>query len=172
MRSIKVYFVIGVSASGKSTIAELLAQKLGLPYLDADDFHPQANIDKMSRGESLQDNDRWPWLRAINQKAQVESKESTVVITCSALKEAYREELAKGFAQDEVTWVVLNGSFELLYNRIKERAGHFMPSTLLQAQFDAWEKPEYGLHIDVALPTDEIIRLILNESNTMESDFS
>ena len=171
MRSIKVYYVIGVSASGKSTIAALLAEKLGLSYYDADDFHPQANIDKMSKGEPLKDADRWTWLKAINLKAQVGSKVSPVVITCSALKEAYRKELALGFEEDEVNWVVLNGSFELLSNRIKQRAGHFMPTTLLQSQFDVWEKPTYGTHIDVALPKEEIIKLILKENNTMKSDF-
>ena len=171
MRSIKVYYVIGVSASGKSTIAGLLAQKLGLPYFDADDFHPQANIDKMSRGESLQDEDRWPWLRAINHKAQVESKKAAVVITCSALKEVYRKELAAGFEADAISWIVLNGSFELLLSRINERAGHFMPPALLQSQFDVWEKPTYGIHLDVARPTDELIKTILKENNTMKSDF-
>ncbi|MBC2840758.1 gluconokinase [Robiginitalea sp. SC105] len=143
----KILFVMGVSASGKSTLAEALAADLGRPYFDADDFHPPANIEKMSAGHPLDDSDRKGWLDSLNALARAECNKNGAVITCSALKEKYRQRLVRGLAPKEVEWVVLTGSIEDIGERIRKRTGHYMPPSLLQSQFADLEVPQYGIHL-------------------------
>ena len=133
--------VMGVSGAGKSTVGRLIAARLGCPFRDADSFHPAANIEKMSRGEPLTDDDRWPWLRAIAQWIGEHRAAGTIgVVTCSALKRRYRDLITEGQRAD-VRLVYLKGGFDLIAARLAARKGHFMPPALLRSQFDALEEP-------------------------------
>ncbi|MBC3760230.1 gluconokinase [Quadrisphaera oryzae] len=129
---------MGVSGSGKTTVAQLLAQDLGWTFAEADDFHPPANVAKMESGHPLTDEDRWPWLRSLRDWAdeRAEAGEDAVV-TCSALKRSYRD-LLRG-SRARVRFVHLDGPPELLAQRIGGRTGHFMPSSLLGSQLEALE---------------------------------
>ena len=132
--------VMGVSGSGKSTIAENLAKRLGWTYEDGDRFHPASNVAKMSAGHPLTDEDRWPWLQAIADEIDRVCKAGEhVVIACSALKRSYRDVLAHG--RRDVRIVYLNGTQELISGRLAARKGHFMPPGLLVSQFKTLEPP-------------------------------
>ena len=150
--------VIGVSGCGKTTIAQKLSRALGIPYYDADDFHPQENIDKMSNGESLNDDDRAPWLQALSNNLQQWEKEGGAVLACSALKEKYRQVLGQNLEQCH--WVFLNGSYELILGRMNKRKDHYMSGEMLRSQFEALEVPAYGIHIDIQKSPEEIIATI------------
>jgi gluconokinase len=154
----KIIVVMGVSACGKTTLGKALAASYGLPFFDGDDYHPPENITKMASGKPLQDQDRKGWLQRLNRLGG-DHLESGAVIACSALKERYREWLSEGLEQHMV-WVVINGSFEQLSSRIALRKGHFMPPELLRSQFDALEIPTYGIHLDAAMPIDEMVAVV------------
>lgn len=154
-----VIFIIGVSGSGKSTIGKLLAEKLQFVFKDADDYHPPANVDKMSRGIPLEDEDRKGWLNEINN--YLSQKVDNHVFACSALKEKYRMQLQKDL-NHQVHWVLLDGSFELILSRMKARNNHFMPSSLLKSQFETLEIPEMAFRVDISLPPEEMIQQILD----------
>ena len=150
--------IMGVSGSGKSTIAEGISQILNLPLYDADDFHPIANIKKMANGQPLNDEDRKPWLEELaNHLANCALKKGAV-LACSALKESYRQILASKVQSSKL--VYLDGSFDLIFNRMSNREGHFMKAEMLQSQFDALEIPSYGLHVDISKPIEEVIETI------------
>jgi carbohydrate kinase (thermoresistant glucokinase family) len=154
-----IVLVMGVSGSGKTTIGEALARELGWTYLDADDFHPQANIDKMAAGIALGDADRWPWLDAINKKLlEMEKRGHSVVLGCSALKQAYRERLARSLKEFRV--VYLKGEFDLIQQRVAGRKHRYMPASLLQSQFDTLEPPAGAIEVDVAAPIEASVALI------------
>jgi gluconokinase len=132
--------VMGVSGSGKSTIAERLARRLNCTFEDGDRFHPASNVAKMSAGHPLTDEDRWPWLQAIaNEIDRVCAAGEHAVIACSALKRSYRDVLVHG--RNDVRIVYLNGTQELIANRLAQRKGHFMPPGLLTSQFKTLEPP-------------------------------
>ena len=132
--------VMGVSGSGKSTIAEGLAKRLNWTFEDGDRFHPASNVAKMSAGHPLTDEDRWPWLQAIADEIdRVCQASGHVVIACSALKRAYRSLLVHG--RRDVRIVFLNGTQALIANRLAQRKGHFMPPGLLDSQFKTLEPP-------------------------------
>nr|WP_245852594.1 gluconokinase [Isoptericola jiangsuensis] len=154
---------MGVAGSGKTTIAGLLSDRLGLTLAEADEFHPAANIAKMSAGTPLTDADRAPWLAAIRDwlSTQADSGHAAVV-TCSALKRDYRDVLRA--AHGTVRFVHLDGSAALLADRIQERSGHFMPPALLPSQLADLEPladDEDGLVVDVAAAPDEIVATVL-----------
>ncbi len=133
--------VMGVSGSGKSTIASMLAQRLHWVYEDGDWFHPKSNIEKMHHGEPLNDEDRWPWLRAIAEWIDgTRHAGGHGVVACSALKRAYRDILIGN--RRDVRLVFLKGDRDLIARRIAARADHFMPSTLLESQFAALQEPQ------------------------------
>ncbi|WP_404869889.1 gluconokinase [Kitasatospora griseola] len=133
-----VIVVMGVSGVGKTTVARLLAHRLGLPYAEADDFHPAANIAKMSAGTPLDDHDREPWLRALGAWLGERAAAGTGgVVTCSALKRSYRDLLRD--ACPEAFFLHLTGSHELVGDRIAHRTGHFMPPSLLDSQYATLE---------------------------------
>ena len=135
--------VMGVSGSGKSTIAEHLAARLGWRYVDGDLFHPPANVAKMSAGHPLTDEDRWPWLRAIATEIdRLAAAGTRAVVACSALKRAYRDILVHG--RDDVRIVFLDGTQDLIAKRLAARKGHFMPPGLLDSQFKTLEPPQPG----------------------------
>lgn len=146
--------VMGVSGSGKSTIAAQLAGRIGLPYLDGDDLHPQSNVDKMHGGHPLDDGDRWPWLDRVA-AALVEHAEAEggVVLACSALKRSYRDRLRAGTG-GRVRFAFLDVDFDEIERRLKKRVHHFMPRQLLQSQFDTLERPGPDEADVVAVPAD------------------
>lgn len=146
---------MGVSGSGKSTVGAALARRLGVPFADADDFHPQANIAKMAAGEPLTDDDRYPWLDAVGHWLALHADGG--VMSCSALKRRYRDRLRSHCPRIE--FVHLTGSPDLIARRQADRPGHFMPSMLLQSQFDALQPlqpDERGMTVDVAQSVDAI----------------
>jgi len=128
-----IVIVFGVSGAGKTTIGKLLAQEVGWHFYEADDFHSRANIDKMRRGIPLTDADRWPWLESLRQliERSLEASENAV-LTCSALKRAYRDRLR---VSDEVKFVFLRGDYALIEKQLRRRHGHFMNPELLRSQF-------------------------------------
>ena len=161
----KIYIVMGVSGAGKSSVGQALSKSLKLPFYDGDDYHPQANIDKMRQGIPLEDSDRWGWLKNLNQLAKEALKKEGAVMVCSALKEVYRQELSKDLST-ACEWIYLKGSYELILERIQARAGHFMPPELLQSQFNTLEAPKNAIEINVSAPLSEIIQTLemrLNE---------
>ena len=154
-----IVLVMGVSGSGKTTIGEALAAELGWPYLDADDFHPKANVEKMAAGIPLQDADRWPWLAGINRKLlQLEKQKHSAVVGCSALKQIYRRRLARGIRNFRT--VYLKGEFQLIEKRVKARKHRYMPASLLKSQFDTLEPPRRAIVVDVAAPVRVTVRSI------------
>ena len=151
---------MGVSGCGKSTIGKTLASSLEIPFIDGDDFHSDTNVAKMSQGQPLTDDDRLPWLQAINTYA----KESTadLVVACSALKKIYREWLSQDL---NCKFILLEGSFQLIHERMKSRDGHFMPPELLQSQFDALEITDECIRINITQSIEQINNEILNTIN-------
>ena len=151
---------MGVSGSGKTTIGQGVAEAMDWGFSDADDFHGPANVRKMKSGIPLTDEDREPWLR--NLRAAIERwkrGEPGHVLACSALKGSYREILRQN--DPDVKFVYLQGSFDLIARRLKERKGHFFDPALLRSQFDALETPEDALVFDISKKPDEIIAAIL-----------
>jgi gluconokinase len=156
--------VMGVSGSGKSTIGERLAARLGWPYEDGDKFHPATNVAKMSAGHPLTDQDRWPWLQAIADEIdRICNEGEHLVVACSALKRSYRVVLVHG--RSDIRMVYLDGSQQLIGDRLARRKGHFMPAGLLESQFETLEPPDPSEHpltvsIDGSVETivDNIVR--------------
>lgn len=141
--------VMGVSGSGKSTVGALLAERLGLPFVDGDDLHPEANVAKMASGTPLTDDDRWGWLDAV---AEVLARPGGAVVAASVLRRAYRDRVRAG--APGTRFVLLHGTHELLRSRMEARVDHFMPATLLASQLatlEMLEPDEDGLEFDVAL---------------------
>ena len=150
--------LMGVTGSGKSTVGRGLARELGWRFYDADDFHPAANVEKMSRGVPLDDRDRAPWLEALRELVRAcVARGEGAVLACSALKERYRDYL---LVDEDVKLVYLKGDYELIRARLDNRQGHFMNASLLDSQFAALEEPGRALTIDVSSPPAEIIRTI------------
>lgn len=169
MAEIKVIVVMGVSGSGKTTIGALLAGHLHWPFEDGDDLHPPENVAKMRSGTPLTDEDRRPWLQAIAdwidaRRAGGPGADGHGVVTCSALKRAYRDRLLAG--RPDVKLVYLKGDFDLIAHRQAARQGHFMPSALIESQFATLEEPtpdEHPLSIGVDLRPREIVDRIVAE---------
>jgi gluconokinase len=154
-----VIVVMGVSGSGKTTVGRKLAAELGWKFADADDFHSPANIAKMSAGEPLTDADRAPWLAAL--RAAIDgffARGENAVVTCSALKEAYRQALAD--RRLDVRFVYLRGDRALLLSRLQHRAGHFMKAELLDSQLATLEPPQDALTLDIAETPAELVAQI------------
>jgi len=157
--------VMGVSGSGKSTIADQLASRIGWTYEDGDKFHPASNVAKMKAGHPLTDDDRWPWLRAIATEIdRVCRVGEHVVIACSALKRAYRDILVHG--RKDVRIVYLNGTQQLIADRLAQRKGHFMPPDLLPSQFRTLEPPgddENPVTVSIDAPVEAIVDDIVHQ---------
>lgn len=147
-----ILVVMGVSGSGKTTVGEGLAKKLGVPFYDADDFHPASNVEKMSSGVPLTDADREPWLKILSQKL---ASGEAAVLACSALKESYRQLLNEG--SQKIQWVYLKGSKDVIRERMQERKGHYMKASMLDSQFATLEEPEYGIHTSVEQEPEKIV---------------
>jgi gluconokinase len=153
-----VIILMGVTGSGKTTIGRGLARELGWPFYDADDFHPAANVEKMSRGVPLDDADRAPWLAALRElvRGLVESG-GHAVLACSALKKSYRDYL---LIDGRVRLVYLKGDDGLIRERLRDRRGHFMEAAMLDSQFAALEEPEGALRVDISPPPAEVVEAI------------
>ncbi|NEU09650.1 decarboxylating NADP(+)-dependent phosphogluconate dehydrogenase [Flavihumibacter sp. R14] len=161
-----ILIVMGVAGSGKTTIGKALAQELGLPFYDADNFHPQSNIDKMRQGTALTDDDRHPWLTDLAAWISRWEGEKGAVLACSALKEQYRKILQ---SVENITWVYLEGNSEMILQRLESRSGHFMPAALLESQFAALEEPDYGIRVNVSSSPAEIVAKILSKVKMMNA---
>lgn len=159
--------VMGVSGSGKSTVGAALAQRLRVPFADADDFHPEANIAKMSRGEALDDSDRWPWLEVIGD--WLADHPDGGVMSCSALRRKYRDQLRHH--APATTFVLLEGAREVIERRQASRPGHFMPASLLTSQYatlEPLEPDEDGIVIDVDQGVDAIVQAYVDAAGGRE----
>jgi gluconokinase len=140
-----IIIIFGVSGAGKTTVGKLLARELGWRFIEADDFHPAANIERMRSGRPLTDEDRWSWLERLrDQIRQSLAAGENAVLACSALKRAYRDRLQ---ASEDVQFVFLRGDYALVEKQLRSRRGHFMSSELLHSQFDDLEEPEPDEHV-------------------------
>jgi carbohydrate kinase (thermoresistant glucokinase family) len=148
---------MGVSGCGKTTIGKLLAQELKVPFFDGDDFHSPANIEKMSKGNPLNDEDRKGWLARLNELAK-KHLDKGAIIACSALKKMYRDQLKLGIPTLE--FIYLKGSKDEILKRVENREGHFMPSALLDSQFDTLEAPEQAFEVSITQAPDIIVKKI------------
>lgn len=160
-----VILVMGVTGAGKTTVGKLLAQQLDWQFLDADDFHPPENIEKMKHGIPLTDADREPWLAAIH-KALLDyaAKNQNVVLACSALKQKYREKLAAGL---DLRICYLKGSFEEICSHIEHRTGHFAGEAILAGQFADLEEPDDALVLNTSAAPEENISEALTKLHLM-----
>ena len=162
--------VMGVSGSGKSTVGAALAQRLRIPFADADDFHPAANVAKMTSGQALNDDDRYPWLEAIGEWL-AQHRGDGGVMSCSALKRKYRDQIRRHCP--EVEFLHLSGSQEVIGKRQASRPGHFMPASLLTSQFDTLEPlepDERGIIVDVDQNIDSIVDNYVARSATRTTE--
>ena len=151
-----IVVLMGVSGSGKTTVGKELARQMGWTFVDADDFHPAANVEKMHRGIPLTDEDRRPWLTAIHQRLlEAARRGENVVLACSALKHAYQEYLQHE-EPERIYFVYLRGSEELIRQRLANRTDHFMNPNLLHSQFETLEPPENAIRVDIAPPPQGI----------------
>lgn len=157
----RLYVVMGVAGSGKTSIGEGVAELIGATYIDGDDYHPQSNIDKMASGDPLTDEDRWPWLEII--AGELARMDGIGLVGCSALKKSYRDFITQN-AGEPVQFIYLDGSKELIAKRMAARTGHFMPTSLLDSQFEALEVPldsENKVSIDISGTEPEVVKLIV-----------
>jgi len=151
-----VILVMGVCGCGKTTIGKLLADRLEGTFLDADDFHPQENINKMSQGEPLTDDARWPWLDEVACTVRKFKGSGPLILACSALKQSYRDRL--GLRQSHI--IFLHGTREIIRNRLSSRQEHFMPSRLLDSQLECLEEPRAAISISIDATPNDIIKQI------------
>lgn len=150
---------MGVTGCGKTTVGVMLAEACGWDFHDADDFHPAENVVKMKSGAPLDDEDRWPWLARLNTFLRdSERHEKSLVLACSALKQVYRDRLARGCAA--ARFVFLDGDKELIRTRLLARQGHYMNPKLLDSQFAILERPRDALRLDIARSPAELVRSI------------
>jgi gluconokinase len=158
-----VILVMGVTGAGKTTVGKLLAERLAWQFLDADDFHPPQNIEKMRHGIPLTDADREPWLAAIHAKlSDYAAKNQDVVLACSALKQKYRQKLAAGL---DMRICYLTGSFEEISSHIEHRTGHFAGEAILAGQFADLEEPDDAVVLDANATPEENVREALSKLN-------
>ena len=154
-----ILVIMGVSGSGKTTIGQLLSAELICSFIDGDDFHPSVNIKKMSSGEALTDEDRWPWLEILTDKIQEYiQQEQSMVLACSALKKSYREILC--VERELVQFIYLKGNYATIVRRMQSRENHFMTKSLLQSQFATLEEPEDAIVVDISPSPSEILKSI------------
>jgi gluconokinase len=155
-----IIIVMGVTGAGKTTVGSLLAERLGWEFADADVFHPPANVEKMSRGDPLDDADRGPWLESLHTAIVSWIQEHrNVVLACSALKQSYREYLCIG---SEVKLVYLKGTYKLVYERLRSRHGHFATGEILAGQFRDLEEPKAAIMVDTTEAPSTIVEEVLS----------
>ena len=155
----KVYVVMGVSGIGKTTIGKKLAEQLEIPFYDADDYHPESNVEKMKEGIPLKDEDRKGWLQILAKNIKNWCSDKGAVLACSALKESYRKTLSEGL-KSQVVFVYLHAEYELVYERMKARKGHYFKASLLKSQFEILEEPTCAIKV----VANQDINAIVNEA--------
>jgi len=157
--------VFGVAGAGKTTVGRMLAERLDWAFLDADDLHPAANVEKMRSGVPLGDADRWPWFDAVGAWLDARARERRASVTaCSALKRAYRDRLREG--RPQLRFVFLAGSEAMIAARLERRTGHYWPASLLSSQFKALEPPaadEGAVVVDIGPPADALVEEIARQ---------
>lgn len=166
----EVYIIYGVSGCGKTTVGQALSKVLGLPFFDADDYHPKSNIEKMKSGKSLCDEDRLPWLHKLSENIEKWSSSTGAILACSALKEDYRIVLSRNCKS--IIWVHLFGNFKFLSKRLDKRSGHFFSKNLLQDQFNTLEIPNYGMHLNSSFSIYTIVQNIIENTKNKVMDKS
>ena len=145
-----VVVLMGVCGCGKTTVGRMVAEALGWPFLDADDFHPAANVARMRAGTALTDDDRWPWLdRLAAEMAAINARGAHAVLACSALKQSYRDRLARA---GDVRFFYLKGDRATIAPRLAARPGHYMPASLLDSQLATLEEPADATVVDIRVP--------------------
>lgn len=159
-----IYIIMGVSASGKTLIGSKLSERLELPFYDADNFHPDENVQKMQSGTPLNDRDRLPWLQLLARSMVDWEQNGGAVLACSALKKSYRSLLSPPGIP--VVFIHLQGSKKVIGDRMAERTGHYMPEELLDSQFDALEPPHDAITVSVDKTPEQIIEEILGRLST------
>ena len=163
-----IIYVMGVSGCGKTTIGKKLSQRIHIPFFDGDDFHSEANKEKMKSGHPLTNQDRTGWLLRLNELAKEQAKKKGAIIACSALKEEYRIVLS-----DEISvpiyWIFLQGSYDLIKKRMEMRKGHYMAASMLRSQFDSLEIPKYAITIDISTSLDDIVTQITQDIGIKKS---
>lgn len=165
----RVLIVMGVSGSGKTTLGTALAQRLGWAFADADDYHPQANRDKMARGQPLTDADREPWLLRLRGLIEQHlAEDNPLVLACSALKESYRTTLSGGL--EEVRYVFLHGNPALIAQRMQNRE-HYMPVSLLQSQLETLEPPTNAIQLDISRSLEDNLQTVLQHLPFNQQEF-
>ncbi len=157
----KSIILMGVSGTGKTSVGTEVAYRLGLKLIDGDDLHPRANIIKMRQGQPLNDEDRMPWLERIRDAAfSLEQKSEKGIIICSALKKQYRDQIRDG--NQNIKFIYLSGSFELVLSRLQKRQGHYMKTEMLRSQFATLEVPQADetdiYHIDIDATFEEVVQ--------------
>ena len=153
-----IVVLMGVCGCGKTTVGRALAQTLRWSFHDADDFHPPANVAKMTAGQPLTDDDRWPWLASVAEAMQrIDAEEGNVVLACSALRQSYRDRLARA---GDVRFVHLQGDFDTISARLAARTHRYMPASLLASQFAALEPPQDALTVDIRQSVDAQVHAI------------
>ncbi|OOF54285.1 gluconokinase [Rodentibacter genomosp. 2] len=161
----KSFILMGVSSTGKTSVGTAVAQRLGMKLIDGDDLHPRANIIKMEEGQPLNDEDRAPWLERIRDAAfSLERKSEVGIIVCSALKKKYRDLIREG--NENIKFLFLEGSFDLVLERMKQRRGHYMKTDMLKSQFDTLELPQENepdvIHIDIDGSFETVVERCIN----------
>jgi len=157
-----VCIVMGVSGCGKTTIGRVLAKKLGVKFYDADDYHPENNINKMQNSISLDDDDRLPWLEVLAKLIAKWNKDRGAVLACSALKDKYRQILSRN-GKEKVIIIFLEGNENLISERMKKRKQHYFPVELLQSQFDELEAPHNAITVQIDNTPEEICTVIIDK---------
>lgn len=154
---------MGVSGCGKTTIGKLLANHMQVPFFDADDFHPPSNVKKMRLGTALNDDDRKPWLEDLSSRISEWNESDGAVLACSALKDHYRSLLKKSTDNkiNQISFIYLKGSRELIHKRLLNRDDHYMPPELLESQFNDLEEPEDSITVDIGQEPEMILKEIL-----------
>ena len=154
------FVIMGVAGCGKSTVGQALSKELGVPYRDGDDLHPKSNVDKMSAGIPLTDDDRAPWLALVGH--ELAAAHEGYMVGCSALKRSYRDQI-RNAAGGEVVFLHLNGSRDVIAARMSQRTGHFMPTSLIESQFATLEPlipEEHGIVVDIDQPIEALVGLL------------
>jgi gluconokinase len=163
----KLYVVMGVSGSGKSTVGAAFARAIGVEFVEGDRYHPPENVKRMEAGIPLTDDDRAGWLRALSQRLrEADERGSGLILACSALKRSYRDVLRQGAS--DLQFIFLRGSRPVIAKRIAGRRGHFMPTSLLESQFAALEEPaadEQAWVCDVEQPVEELVSALLEHAS-------
>ncbi|WDR03695.1 gluconokinase [Devosia algicola] len=156
----RIIIAMGVSSSGKSTAGQSIARRLHVPFLDGDDYHPDSNVEKMRAGTPLTDEDRWPWLENLAKAlSEAADKKGAAVGACSALKRAYRDYLIEK-AEEPITFVYLDGSHDLIAERMAQRHHEYMPESLLDSQFETLEVPDSATENVISVPISDSIEKI------------